>query len=180
METADISCKTRSAFLLVRALADLERVSPALSAYLMILRRHVAEAAEALLGIWVDDEDVADLPCALTIAESQGLQRTFRVLESTGINCIWMLCWLEEAAGSPTRAELAAALWQNYGDKPGVARAPRFIPVYSNEMPESSVHADAEALAARCPDLLLPPIHLDSSGRLILPIELLVRTGSTS
>lgn len=180
METADMPSETRSAFLLVRALADLERVSSELSAYLMIQRRHAAEAAEALLGIWIDEEGVADLPCALTIADSQGAQRTVPILESTGVNGIWMLCWLGEAAGSPSRAELAAALGQNFGHEPGAARGPRFIPVYASEMPESSVRADAEALAARCPGLLPPPIHLDGSGMLTLPVELLVRKRAPS
>jgi hypothetical protein len=95
-----------SAFLLVRHHADLEQANEDLTAYLAILSRpspvnHFA----TLQGIWVDEEGVANLPCALVLPDAGGAQRTVRILEATGINGIWMLCWLD-AAASPisTRA----------------------------------------------------------------------------
>lgn len=156
--------QTRSAFLQVRALTDLDRATQQLTAYLEILRRHTPGAEQALLGIWIDDADVSHPPTALRITDAQGAERTLPISETTGISGIWILCWLDVAAGSVSRAELVAALCDCYGPRPNSQSTRRFIPVYANGVPESSIDTEIAALRALYPGLLFPPIQLNRNG----------------
>lgn len=162
----------RSLFLLVRRFADLERASEDLVAYLSILRRRSpGSAPEVIQGIWIDDEGVADLPSALVLPEAGGARRTVRILETTGINGIWMLCWLEAAARTVSRVDLVAALLECFGyeETETATLAARFIPVFPGDASGRSAKDELHALEARYPGLLLTPLYLDDNGALLLP-----------
>jgi len=159
----------RSAFLLVRSHADLERANEELAAYLSILRRRSPVSDfEALQGIWIDAEGVANLPCALVLPDAADAQRTVRILEATGINGIWMLCWLETAASTVSRVDLVAALLACFGHEDPATLDVRFIPVVADNAPDASVSAELQMLEARYPGLVLPPIYQGASGSLVL------------
>lgn len=162
--------ESRSAFLLVRSDGDLERASEDLAAYLSILRRHSPVSdVETVQGIWIDEEGVANLPCALGLPDAAGARRTVRILETTGINGIWMLCWLEAAASTVSRVDLVVALLACFGHEDAATLAARFIPVFAGGAPNSSVSAELQMLEARYPGLVLPAIYQDASGSLVLP-----------
>ena len=162
----------RSVFLLVRRFADLERASEELAAYLSILhRRSPGGAPEVIQGIWIDDEGVANLPSALVLPGVGGARRTVRILETTGISGIWMLCWLEAAARTVSRVDLVAALLECFGyeETETATLAARFIPVFRGDTPERSAKDELHALEARYPGLVLTPLYLDDNGGLLLP-----------
>jgi len=161
----------RSAFLLVRRRADLEHDSAGLTAYLSDRRRrsHPSDS-DALQGIWIDEDGVANVPDALVLPDADGGQRKVRVIEATGVNGIWMWCWLEPEAGSFSRIDLLEALLDCFGhDDATAARFARFIPVFAGDAPDAGVRAELQLLSARDPELVLPPIFQDSSGSLVLP-----------
>lgn len=163
----------RGVFLLVRGFADLKRVSEELGAYLSILhRRSPGSAPEVIQGIWIDEEGVANLPSALVLPDEHGARQTVRILETTGINGIWMLCWLEAAARAVSRVDLVAALLECLGheETETVTHAARFIPVFTGDTAESSTRQESRALELRFPGLVLPPIYLDGDGPLRLPL----------
>lgn len=163
----------RSVFLLVRRFADLERASEDLAAYLSILRRRSpGSAPEVIRGIWIDEEAVANLPSALVLPDAADARRTVRILETTGINGIWMLCWLEAAARTVSRVDLVAALLECLGhdiETETTTLEARFIPVFTGETPEPSAREELQALELRYPGLVLSPIYLDDNGGLLLP-----------
>ena len=162
----------RCVVLLLRRRADLERASAELGAYLSVLgRRSPGGAPEVIQGIWIDDDGVANLPSALVLPDTGGARRTVRILETTGINGIWMLCWLEAAAHTVSRADLVAALLECFGHEASetATLAARFVPVFADAAAGPGPQAELRALEARYPGLLLPPIHLDGDGALRLP-----------
>lgn len=124
---------------------------------------------EAIRGIWIDEAGVANLPCELILSGPAGTQGTVRILEATGINGIWMLCWLEAAASAISRINLVAGLPEHFGHKPGATSTARFIPVFAGDTPGSSVGPEMQTLRACYPGLVRPPIHQDNSGNLLLP-----------
>lgn len=161
----------RGVFLLVRSLADLERASEELAAYLSILRRRSpGSAPEVIQGIWIDDEGVANLPSALVLPEAGGARRTVRILETAGINGIWMLCWLEAVARTVSRVDLVAALLEYFGheETETATFAVRFIPVFPGDTSERSAKDESHALEARYPGLALSPAFLNGNGALRL------------
>jgi hypothetical protein len=163
----------RGVFLLVRRFADLERASEELAAYLSILhRRSPGSAPEVIQGIWIDDEGVANLPSALVLPGVGGARRTVRILETTGISGIWMLCWLEAAARTVARVDLVAALLDCFGheETETATLAARFIPVFTGDTSEPSAREESRALKLRYPGLVLSPVYLDSNGALRLPL----------
>ena len=98
-----------------------------------------------------------------------GARRTVRILETTGINGIWMLCWLETAASAVSPVDLVGALLDCFGHEDATTLAARFIPVFAGNAPDSSVSAELQVLEARYPELVLPPIYQDAGGSLVLP-----------
>lgn len=162
----------RSVFLLVRRFSDLQRVSEDFAAYLSILRRQSPGCApEMIQGIWIDEEGVANLPSALVLPDAGGALRTVRILETTGINGIWMLCWLEAAARTVSRVDLVAALLECFGHKETetATLAARFIPVYTGDTAESRTQEESRVLELRFPGLVLAPTCLGSDGALRQP-----------
>jgi hypothetical protein len=165
----------RSVFLLVRRFADMERVSEELAAYLSIPRRRSpGSSPEVIQGIWIDDEVVANLPSAVTLPEAGGDVRSVRILETTGINGIWMLCWLEAAARTVSRVDLVAALLECFGyeETETATLAARFIPVFPGDTSDRSAKDELHTLEARYPGLVLSPVYLDDNGGLrLLPAQ---------
>lgn len=157
--------------LLVRRFADLAGVNEALAPYLSVVRRRSpGRALEVIQGIWIDDEGVANPPSALVLRDAAGAPRTVRIPETTGINGIWMLCWLEATARTVPRIELVAALLERFGHQEAATDtlAARFIPVFPGGSSERSVVHEAHALELRYPGLVLPPLYLDDNGGLRL------------
>ena len=162
----------RAVFLLVRHFADLERTGKELAAYLPFLhRRSPGSAPEVIQGIWVNEEGVANLPSALVLPDVGGARRTVRILETTGINGIWMLCWLEAAARTVSRVDLVVALLECFGyeETETATLAARFIPVFRDDTSERSAKDELHALEARYPGLMEHPHFRDSHGGLLLP-----------
>lgn len=155
----------RSAFLLVRHQADLEREGAGLTAYLSDLRRRSpSSGGDALQGIWIDEDGVANLPDALGLPDAAGGQRIVRVIEAAGINGVWMVCWLDTTAASVSRVDLLAALLQCFGQDESSATGPaRFVPVFAGDAPELVVRAELQRLRARYPAIVLPPIFQNRS-----------------
>lgn len=82
-----------------------------------------------------------------------------------------MLCWLEAAARTVSRVDLAAALLECFGHAAAetATLAAHFIPVFSDDTAEPSGREELRALEVRYPGLVLPPLHLDGDGALRLP-----------
>ena len=166
-----MTTEPRSTFLMVCGHAALVSANEELAAYQSVLRSHApGQDLEPLLGIWVDEDGVANLPCALVLPDITGARRTVRILEAMGINGIWMLCWLEVAASTVSRLDLVAALLASFGHDDTENIPARFIPVYTDTTPESGVSAGRAQLEARYPALVLPPIIQNCCGSLILPM----------
>lgn len=164
--------ESRGAFLLLRRRDDLDRAIGDLGAYLSLWRRRSpATAAEVILGVWIDEDGVANLPTDLTLPDPGGGVRRVRILETTGVNGIWMLCWLETPAHSVSRADLVAALLDCFGHEAAGTATPtaRFLPVYAGGSAEHDRQTQWRSLDARYPGLLLPPMQLDGDGILRLP-----------
>lgn len=159
--------EARSVFLLVRRLADLEPIGEQLAAYLGFLRsRSAGSAVDVIQGIWVDEEGVANLPPVLVLPDLHGARRTVRILETTGINGIWVLCRLDAAARTISRVELVAALRECFGHAgtEAAAHAARFIPVFAGDASESDMRDESRALEVHYPGLVLDPIRLHRDG----------------
>lgn len=173
----------RAAFLLVRRLADLRRASKELAAYWSILhRRSPGSALETIQGIWIDEEGVANLPSALVLPDAGGARRTVRILETTGINGIWMLCWLEAAARTVSRVDLVAALLECFGylETETATLPARFIPVFTGDSSDRSAKSELHALEVRYPGRVLSALYLDGNGGLRLPQTLTDTQGEPS
>lgn len=168
-EMDDMLTESRSTFMLVRNDACLTRANEDLGVYQSFLRRRVpASGLDTVQGIWVDEEDVANLPDALVLPDESGARRTVRIEEAAGINGLWMLCWLEAAARTVSRDDLVDALLACFrADDVTTVRA-RFIPVFADDMPDARVIAEMHVLESRFPGLVLPPLFQDASGSLAL------------
>ncbi|MCK7578437.1 MAG: hypothetical protein MZV65_23650 [Chromatiales bacterium] len=172
----------RGAFLLVRRLADLRRTSEELADYLSMLQRWSPGSTPATLrGIWIDEDGVANLPSELVLPDAGG-RRTLRILETAGINGIWMLCRLEAAAPSVSRIDLAAALLECFGylETETATLAARFLPVFAGDTPDRSANSELHALEVRYPGLAPAAVHLDGHGGLLLPQTLMDIQGERS
>ncbi len=114
---------------------------------------------------------MANLPSALVLPDAAGTRQTVRILETSGINGIWMLCWLEAAARTVSRVDLVAALLECFGyeETETATLAARFIPVFPGDASECSAKDELHALEARYPGLVLSPVYPDSNGALRLP-----------
>jgi len=154
----------RFVFLLVRSQTELKLAS---EEFLSILQRwSPGGAPEVIQGIWIDEEGVANLPSALVLPDEHGVRRTVRILETTGINGIWMLCWLEAAARTVSRVDLVAGLLKCFGyEETETSRlTARFIPVFTDDTTESSTREECRALELCYPGLVLPPSYLGGDG----------------
>jgi len=163
--------ESKMAFLLVRHLKDLKPANEELAAYLSILQRISSDTVcGAIQGIWVDDEGVANLPSTLVLPGSGGERCSVRIVETMGINGIWMLCWLETSADRVSRIDLAAALLERfYHEVTAPAKlAARFIPVFPSNRSSSSAKVELRALDACYPGLVLTPAYQDEDGRLLI------------
>lgn len=173
----------RGAFLLVRRLADLQRISAELTDYLSMLHRwSPGSTPETLRGIWIDEDGVANLPSELVLPDAAGGRRTLRILETTGINGIWMLCRLEAAAPSVSRVDLAAALLECFGylETETATLAARFLPVFAGDTPDHHANSELQALEVRYPGLTPAAVRLDDHGGLLLPQTLMDTHGERS
>jgi hypothetical protein len=160
----------RSTFPLVRNDACLTGANEDRRVYQWFLRRRSpASGIETVQGIWIDEEDVANLPSALVLPDAAGAQQTVRILEATGINGVWMLCWLDAAAHTVCRVDLVAALLACFGPEDATTHAAPFIPVFADEATGSRVSAGLQRLEACYPGLVPPPIDQNASGSLALP-----------
>jgi len=149
----------RSAFLLVRHLADLTRDRTGAAAYLSHLRRRAdSRDGGALQGIFIDEDGAANLPDALVLPDADGGPRIVRVIAAAGINGIWMVCWLDTTATSVSRVDLLAALLECVGHDESSSRCPaRFIPVFADDAPEHHVRTELQRLQARYRGVVLAP-----------------------
>jgi len=162
--------ESRSTFLLVRDTACLARANEDLRVYQSFLRRRSpSSGVETVQGVWIDDEDVANLPSALVLPDTTGARQTVRIQEAAGINGLWMLCWLEAPARTVSRVDLVAALLSSFGPKDSAPLTTRFLPVFADDAPDSSVSDELRPLGARYPGLVGPPIYQDAAGGLVLP-----------
>lgn len=158
--------------LLIRRLGDLAQVRGQLAAYWAILSRHTpGHGPEGFLGIWIDEETLANVPATLASPNPDAPAGTIRVLETAGVSGIWMLCWLDPMAGTLSRADLLSGLVRGAADGEPTAPAPsaRFLPVYPHDADVYSAFRDWQALQARHADRVLPPAYLDEAGALCLP-----------
>jgi len=106
----------RGAVLLVRSIADLGRAGEELAAFLSTLHRLSPDNVPELVQfVWIDEEAMANLPSELLLSGGSGPRRTVRILETAGINGIWMLCWLDAAASTIARVDLVAPLPERLG-----------------------------------------------------------------
>jgi len=168
----NMSSEPRYAFLLVRRTGDLSSAAEGLAAYLSFRSpRPPGRDSSAIQGIWIDEDGVANLPSALVMPDLGGARRTVRILETTGINGIWMLCWLEAVACAISRSDLVAALLECLGhEEAETARlAARFIPVFPGDRLDATAGDELRALERRYPGLVLPSGYLDRDATLHLP-----------
>ncbi|MCW8905892.1 MAG: hypothetical protein OQL28_01470 [Sedimenticola sp.] len=162
----------RAVFLLVRRYEDLKRVGEELTAYLSILRRQSPDSALDLIhGIWIDEENVANLPKMLSLPNTDGGVRTVRVLETTGVNGVWMLCWLEVAAKTISRSDLVVALLEYFGvDETAITAIPsHFIPVFTRGTTRRDADGEMRTLEVRYPGLVQSPYCLGDD--LLIPLD---------
>lgn len=160
-----LSNDSRSAILLIRGLADLERSNSHLATYLsFFLQRKAAGESAAPLGIWIDPDAVANPPLSLKLPDRDDAQRTVPVTETTGITGIWTLCWLETAARTVSLVDLATALLDHCGYEDPAANAERFTLIVPGTVPADGISAELQKLKARYPSLVLPPIYQRTSG----------------
>lgn len=158
--------------LMVRRLADLERASTEVAAFLAIRRRRSMRAAPLdIRGIWLGEDGATNPPAELFLSDTTVTRRTVHVRETTGSGGIWMLCWLEAAAHTVSRVDLVAALLRSpaHGATRNDAPAARFVPVFANTTPERALRAEMELLRTHYPALVLPAARFDGHCRLTPP-----------
>ena len=174
-----MTTEPRCTFALVRNLADLENASEMLTEYLSILRlSHSPARAEPVMGIWIDEQGVANMPCMLELRMPSGARREARILEATGVSGVWMLCWLEAPARTTSRAALLEALLEACGHQPQDASPGHFIPVFATDESDETAEAEMQLLQTLYPGLILAPRHhAPLSGCLHAPSEHALETG---
>lgn len=168
----NMSSQPRYAFLLVRRTEDLSSAAEGLAAYLSFRSpRPLGGDCSAIQGIWIDEDGVANLPSALVMPDPEGARRTVRILETTGINGIWMLCWLEAVPRAISCSDLVAALLAYLGHEEAETAklAARFIPVFPGDLTDAAAVDELRALEWRYSGLVLPSAYLDRDATLHLP-----------
>jgi hypothetical protein len=155
----------RCAFVLLRSLSDLDCLRQALADLRSIINGHASSSslADKLLGIWVDAQGVANVPCALDFPARPLGERTVRIVEAMGINGIWMLCFLDAQSSQPSRVDLLDALLEASGYEDQHTTPGAFIPVFPPEAASGQVHQEMKDLQAPYPGLILPPLRPDLS-----------------
>lgn len=161
-------------FALIRSLADLARACEDLSGFFAARRQQNPRLSpEALLGLWLEPKLAAETPLVLNIPDSAGALQPVRIPESIGVSAIWTLCWLDvpdEPDGKLCRLRLLEALLELSDVRQDEALQGRFIPVFSDAVPESDVQAEYCRLGRRYPDILLKPLFQERhTGRLLVP-----------
>ncbi|HRP94798.1 MAG TPA: hypothetical protein PL143_00970 [Rhodocyclaceae bacterium] len=160
----------RCAFLRVRGLADLERTCRDLAGLLSALRRRGASAGTMLLGIWVDERPMAELPAMLELGEPAEASRPARIVEATGVSGVWMMYVLETLPSVVSRADVLTALLRACADPHDDPAPGRFIPVFTRDAPADSIKAALQCLESRHPGRLLAPLYQDElAGAVQLP-----------
>lgn len=162
----------RALVLLVRCLSDLERAIRELSTYLSSLRAgSAARAPDVLQGIWVGETALAHLPAALTWPGEDGMPRSVRIPETTGVDGIWTLCRLDAPVRTVSRTDLVAALLDCVGPHAHGA-APLtacFIPVFAADAPRHHTDDAMRVLRRHYRDRVLSPAHVGPDCTLRLP-----------
>ena len=164
-----MSAEPRSVFLMVRSQDDLERAKDELTSCLSILQQKAPDSGvDSLQGIWIDAQGVANLPRELNVPEPDDAPQTVRIAEAMGINGIWMICWLEVAPDTMSRADLVAGLLESQGQEGPTDLSAQYIPVVAGEGPDPDLTQELRSLEERYPGLLLPPRFQDANGRLVM------------
>lgn len=152
----------RAVFMLARSVEDLTRTRTDFAGLLSVLiQRGAPSIAEAMLGICIDAQAMANVPCELEINEFPKGGRTVRIVEATGVSGIWMLCFLDAPAGTVSRSDLLDALLNNFGREQEGFPLLRFVPVFPYGASAVDEGAEVQLLKARHSALLLPSLYLD-------------------
>jgi hypothetical protein len=160
-----------SLLVLVRSTADLPRACAELSGLLALQRRHGAAAQEALLGLWVDPRGVERIPGELRWRARDGRRGAACIVETAGVEGIWMLCRMEVPEASPalSRHALLRSLATTF-EPVDTDPLPAFFPVFRFDAPASEVQAEARRLVTEHAALVHAPLFQDpSSGWLESP-----------
>ena len=153
---------------LVRSREDLPRACHDLSELFSLQMRRQGRVAppEDLLGIWVDQQLVQQLPCVLSVHDQSASDRPVHIRRTAGLSGVWTLCWLEaeseEGNFAISRGDLLAGLTTLSG---GLPRR-QFAPVFPSDMATSELDSEMQVLHDRYPQHLMGPLIQDSaSGR---------------
>lgn len=147
-------------FAVVSRIDHLPRLLSDLAGLRQVQRTRTSVGQLMLNGIWIEHRPDAAAGAASCVRDwlSSGPLRVATPLELSGI---WALCRPEQPGAS--RATLLDAIvdairWR------GLAVEGRFIPVFHQHESLQHRHAEWEALAARHPGIVMPPLEQSSSG----------------
>lgn len=173
----------RIAVALVRSAEDLARARRELGDLFSWRQQDAVKSPNTLLGVWLDEDMVTTPPHELTVHNTSGANRTFYILETTGVSDIWTLCWLDTSErdrhNDLSRLDLIAALIHSTAPN-GREDLPfaRFIPVISSDATPSEVRTELGKLLEHYPHHLMPAWFQDSvTGRWVSAEYITARSG---
>lgn len=146
-----------SRFLVVRTPDHLVRACADVSALAAAWRRQGDDDTAPLLGIWLEQPGDAGVAWPLEIPRACSTGHRPLILESCELAGVWALCRTPAVSRTQLVDALSAATRRS---------GARFLPVFADD--SGNWRREWRVLAARHPGLILPPIALDTEGRLKL------------
>lgn len=139
-----------STWLIVRNDADLETAWREANALLKAFQQvDDGKAGNAMQGIWVDPAMATQPPMELSTFSDSGQELRFKVLESTGLVGIWLICRIEaqDPAHTIHRRDILKALTES-SQKADSQASKQMAPVFSPVAEGFEVQAEMQCLAA--------------------------------
>lgn len=107
-----------------------------------IRQQEGSAAVDAIEGIWVDPRMAAQPPIVMSGRDISGKEMHLRILETTGLQGIWLLCRIEpdEPGQEFDRADILDAFFTATAEALNLPFE-RVVPVSSTLVPASETHA---------------------------------------
>lgn len=143
-------------------------------------KQYPAMVPEILLGIWIDPGMTSEIPESLA-AHNQAAYQQVYIRETTGLQGIWTICWLqasdEKGHHEVSRLILFDALIELTSHRQENPAAGCFIPVFPSQTPWSQLKIEMRCLLAVHPQQLMSAWLQDSATGLLIHNDLTQRDG---
>jgi hypothetical protein len=159
----------------VRSLGDISHANIGLNNFLAFRYKHYPlNAADTLLGIWVDPQMSAAAPDFL-MDDNKATHQHLDIRETAGVLGIWTICWLESEdpkdGHEVSRLTILDSLLGRARQRRQESSLGCFIPVFPSYVPRSELIVDMALLAVQNSQCLMSPWCQDLATGLLTPLD---------